>query len=151
MSQRVEIRSYQPQDAVAVLTLMDLNTPRWFASTEREALLRYLAEERELYFVMAHRGQVVGCGGINYFADQGLARISWDILHPNYQGQGLGSQLLQYRLGLLRAQSSVTRVVVRTSQLVYPYYEKNGFRVVKTVADFWAPGFDLYEMELALR
>jgi hypothetical protein len=37
---------------------------------------------------------------------------------------------------------------VRTTQLVYPFYQKLGFEIRKSEPDFWAPGFDLVEMEL---
>jgi N-acetylglutamate synthase-like GNAT family acetyltransferase len=147
---KLRIRPWEPADQATVLNLMDLNTPRWFAPAERKALEDYLAREREDYFVLELESQVVGCGGVNYFPGQKLARIAWDILHPAYQGKGYGSHLLRYRLDLIRANSAIERVIVRTSQVAYLYYAKNGFRLLETVGDYWAPGFDLYTMELRL-
>ena len=43
-------------------------------------------------------------------------------------------------------ESSVQTLIVRTSQLVYRFYEKQGFELEKVVKDYWAEGYDLYLM-----
>lgn len=55
--------------------------------------------------------------------------------------------MLQHRLLRLAADPRIQVVKVRTSQISYGFYEKNGFRTLRTVPDFWAPGYDLVEME----
>ena len=74
-------------------------------------------------------------------------RISWDIIHPAYQGKSLGAKLLKYRLEKLRSISSIEKITVRTSQLVYKFYEKQGFVLLEVRKDYWADGFDMYKME----
>jgi ribosomal protein S18 acetylase RimI-like enzyme len=41
-------------------------------------------------------------------------------------------------------------IIVRTSQLAYKFYQKVGFELEKTEKDFWAKGFDLYQMKMNL-
>lgn len=104
----------------------------------------------EDYFVVEDNGRIVGAGGINYFADS-IARISWDIVHPDFQGKGIGSKLTRYRVDRIKANTDTEVIVVRTTQLVYKFYQKLGFELVKVERDFWAKGFDLYQMELKLK
>ena len=89
----------------------------------------------------------MGCGGINFSDEAKQAIISWDMLHPDFHGQKLGSHLLQYRLQVISTLPSVEKIIVRTSQHVYPFYEKNGFELLEIQKDYWAQGFDLYAME----
>ncbi len=90
---------------------------------------------------------IVGCGGIN-FADEGKTGvISWDIVHPQHQGKGLGSMLLRHRLELLQAENQVDRIIVRTSQLTHRFYAKHGFVLKATKENYWGEGLDLYAME----
>lgn len=147
MNEAPVIRPYQPADQPAVLDLLRQNTPQFFAPEEEKDLLHYLQHEREQYYVVAAAGAVVGCGGINFSADGTVGKISWDIFHPQHQGKGLGSLLLQYRIQKLKATPQVQAITVRTSQLVYSFYQKNGFTLKEVVKDYWAPGFDLYFME----
>jgi len=42
-------------------------------------------------------------------------------------------------------------VMVRTTQLMYRFCQKSGFELIKTEKDFWAEGFDLYQMELKIK
>src|SRR5687768_16305922 len=146
MNEEIMIRAYKEADKLKVLELFRLNTPAYFAAEEESGLLHYLDHELDEYFLVEQEGRVVGCGGINFSEDGTTAKISWDIFHPEYQGKGLGSLLLQYRIRKLKELPQVQTISVRTSQLVYSFYEKNGFHLEEVVVDHWAPGFDLYRM-----
>ena len=131
MDGKIVIREYEPADKEAVMELLRLNTPRYFAPEEAADLDAYLERERELYYVLLHEERIVGCGGIN-FADGGtVGKISWDMVHPQYR--------------------SVRRITVRTSQLAFGFYEKRGFELKGIEKDYWAEGFDLYRMEYVRR
>jgi ribosomal protein S18 acetylase RimI-like enzyme len=47
----------------------------------------------------------------------------------------------------LKTFPSVQTIMVRTTQLVYRFYEKAGFKLVEQQKDYWAEGLDLYRME----
>lgn len=147
MKNSIIIRAYHQSDKESIIQLIQLNTPTYFAAKEEEDLKNYLEHERELYFVLFVEQQLVGCGGINFTDNYTTAKISWDIIHPDFQGKSLGSQLLKYRLDKLKAMDSVQKIQVRTSQLAYKFYEKLGFELIEIEKDYWAEGFDLYEMK----
>ena len=151
MDGKIVIREYEPADKEAVMELLRLNTPRYFAPEEAADLDAYLERERELYYVLLHEERIVGCGGIN-FADGGtVVKISWDMVHPQYRGKSLGTRLLRHRIEKLEAMRSVRRITVRTSQLAFGFYEKRGFELKGIEKDYWAEGFDLYRMEYVRR
>jgi len=144
----MKIRNYQPNDFEAVIRLIQLNTPTYFAAEEEADLRHYLHHELDLYFVAEEASTVVGAGGINRGFDEGkTARISWDFVHPEYHGRGIGGALTQHRIALLQQEPGLEKIIVRTTQLVYRFYEKQGFQLVKQEKNFWSPGFDLYQME----
>ena len=142
------IRKYLPADKEKVLKLLHLNTPKYFHPEEEQGFIDYLDNELEDYFVIDNAGEVIGVGGINYFPEEKSAYISWDIIHPHHQGKGLGKQLLEHRLQILGSKSEVQVIVVRTTQLTDKFYEKSGFKLKQTKKDYWAPGMDLYYMEI---
>ena len=146
MNKNVIIREYEGGDEQAVIELLRLNTPQYFAPEEEDDLVHYLHHEIDRYFVLEEQGAIVGCGGINVTEDGTTGRISWDMVHPSHQGKRLGTLLLHHRLKELKDRLQLKVISVRTSQLVYPFYEKNGFVLVEVVADYWAPGFDLYHL-----
>jgi len=140
------IRRYQPADKNQLIGLLRLNTPRYFHPAEEGDFISYLNHQAEHYFVVEENGAVIGCGGINYFEEQGEARLSWDIVHPGFQGKGIGKKLTLHRIQEIKKNAAVKLVVVRTTQLTYQFYEKMGFGLEKIEKDFWAAGFDLYQM-----
>ncbi|TPE45275.1 GNAT family N-acetyltransferase [Pontibacter mangrovi] len=144
------IRPYSPADKPKLLALLRLNTPTYFAEAEGADFAEYLDTRREEYFVVEENGELIGGGGINYFPEEGVARISWDVIHPAHQGKGIGRQLLQHRIRVVQSKPGMHTLIVRTTQLVYRFYEKGGFALEKTEKDFWAPGFDLYQMRMPL-
>lgn len=146
----MEIRKYKSTDQEQVIQLLRLNTPEYFSPDEEEDLVYYLAHHVEYYYGVEIDGVVVGCGGIN-LADDGItAKLSWDIVHPDHQGKGIGSALTKYRIERIREMEGIKTISVRTSQLVYPFYQKFGLELKEIVEDFWAEGFDMYRMECDL-
>ena len=114
MDNLIMIREYKSIDKNAVLELIRLNIPKYFASSEEDDFSRYLDSEIELYYVLLFDKKLVGCGGINFSDNRMTGKISWDILHPEYQGKSLGTYLLEYRIKKLKSIDSVQRITVRT-------------------------------------
>ncbi len=144
------IRRFNPQDIPQLLEIVRLNIPLYFHPDEEDDYKTYLENSIEDYFIILQAGEIAGAGGINYIMQSEVARISWDLIHPAYQRLGLGRQLTHYRLDKIKAKAEVRTVEVRTTQLVYSFYEKVGFKLINIQKDYWADGFDLYHMKLDL-
>lgn len=95
MNDLVVIREYMPADKGAVMDLIRLNIPEYFAPAEEADLEEYLDSERELYYVLLFEGKIVGCGGINFADPQVGRKTDWDILHPGIQGRHTGDTTAQ--------------------------------------------------------
>ena len=142
------IRPYEKSDKAYVINLFRLNTPNYFSSEEEDDLIYFLENEREQYYVVSINKEIVGCGGYNFSEDKSTGIICRDIVHPNFQGKSIGRNLLNYRITQIKKIKSIRKITVRTSQLVYEFYEKQGFTLVEIVQDYWSKGFHLYRMEL---
>ena len=132
------VRPYQKSDDQALISLLKLNIPKYFAPEELEDFIEYLDHKIEDYFVFMENGVLLGAGGINYLYDKKEARISWDFVHPDSQGKGIGRQITQYRLKKIRMTPNIDTIVVRTSQFANQYYEKMGFSLNRIEKDYWA-------------
>ena len=146
----IMLRPIHPSDRSSIIGLLKLNIPRYFAPHEEADFEAYLSNRVESYYVVEENEMLVGGGGINLFPEERVARLSWDVVHPDHQGKGIGTELTKYRINEIKAQPGIDTIVVRTTQLVYPFYEKMGFTLEKTEPDFWATGFDLYQMTMDL-
>ncbi len=142
------IRPYEKSDFGGVINLLRLNTPNYFSQEEEEDLIYFLENERQQYYVVEINKEIVGCGGYNLSENKSTAIICWDIVHPNFQGKSIGRNLLNYRITQIKNVKSIRKITVRTSQLVYQFYEKQGFVLVEIVEDYWSEGFHLYRMDL---
>jgi len=142
------IRPYEKSDFAGVINLLRLNTPNFFSPKEEEDLIYFLENEREQYYIVSINKEIVSCGGYNISEDKSTGIICWDIVHPNFQGKSIGRNLLNYRITQIKNVKSIRKITVRTSQLVYQFYEKQGFELIEIVQDYWSKGFDLYQMDL---
>ncbi len=146
MQEKIHIRPYHVDDKKSLLALLGLLVPTYFAEEEIADLDRYLDQEIELYFVAELHGRIVAAAGINFEKEAGIGKLSWDFVHPEEQGKGIGKKMLQHRLEILKSMGDIQIISVRTSQLAFQFYEKNGFEIVDIRNDYWAPGFDMYKM-----
>lgn len=135
------------KDVNPLLDILRLNIPKYFHESELKAYHNYLEHEIEDYFVLSLNEKVIGGGGINYLHAEKEARISWDVIHTQYQGKGLGKKLLTYRLNQITHYFPEYSIIVRTSQFASGFYEKNHFKIQYREKDFWAEGFDLIQMK----
>ncbi|UUC47065.1 GNAT family N-acetyltransferase [Flavobacterium cerinum] len=146
----LNIRPYHSNDKSQLMTLIRLNIPDYFAPDEEADFEEYLEHHLDYYFVVEVDGIILGSGGFNRTEDLKTAKISWDLFHPDSQGKGLGSALTRFRIQEIQKLGGIQLISVRTSQLVYPFYEKFGFETKEIVKDFWDIGFDLVRMERPL-
>ena len=118
------IRSYKPEDKTELINLVRINTPQFFDSSEEADFNSYLDNELEDYYVVVEENKIVGCGGINYENEVKTAVISWDIIHLDHQGLGIGKQLLVHRIECIKKNNTIQTIKVRTAQFTYKFYEK---------------------------
>ncbi len=144
----MKIRGYVNDDKPTVIKLLEMNIPEFFAASEVADFENYLIQQLEDFFLVEDKERIIGAGGINYFPKINTARLSWDFIHPDFKGQGIGKDLTEFRIELIKKNPEIKTIEVRTSQLAYQFYEKLGFKLIKTEPDFWAEGFDLYHMEM---
>ena len=142
------IRKYTTKDKSRVLELFRLNTPNYFDASEEADFIKYLDHEVEDYFVYEQNSKILGAGGINYFLEEKVACISWDIIDPKWQGRGIGKKLIQFRINHINENPKIEIIRVRTSQYAFQFYGKMGFELDKIEKNYWAKNFDLYLMQM---
>ncbi len=115
---------YDSKLAVTPEELQDLyRFTRWGRSRSLEQIAKML-ESTSMCFSVRHNGRLVAyCRMLTDFVFRGSL---WDILvHPDYQGKGLGSQMLDYALNH-PAIRNVPVIVTYTSELT-EFMGKLGF------------------------
>lgn len=140
------VRQYSNKDKKSIIDLLRGNTPDYFAPEEEADLIFYLDNYAQNYFVVEIDNRIVGSGGYNIDDDGTTAKISWDIVDSKIQNRGIGTLLTKHRINLIVQDKKIDIISVRTSQLVYKFYEKFGLELKEVISDYWADGFDLYRL-----
>ena len=142
-SRAVLIRPYVPNDREACLDLLRGNIPEHFSPAEAEEFARFLDALPGPYFVAEIDGRIVGCGGIAAEKDGVTATLCWGIVDARHQRGGVGTKLLERRLGgFLAEHPEIRRVQTHTSQKVQGFYARHGFVVASVVPQGFGPELD---------
>jgi ribosomal protein S18 acetylase RimI-like enzyme len=142
----MDILPYKQEHWNACLQVFDSNTPRFFAPAERDSFQAFLQQPNCSYLVMEHEGAIVGCGGYSVDAEHGSAKLVWGMVRADFHGLGLGRFLLMARLREIGKTGDVSMVSVETSSAAATFFEKQGFKLVRTTTDGIGPGLDRVEM-----
>jgi [ribosomal protein S18]-alanine N-acetyltransferase len=81
----MQIRPYNISDKEKLTEILRLNIPDYFAPEEEKEFEDYLANHSQNYYVLETENKIAGGGGFNLFEEEKIARISWDIFHPEYR------------------------------------------------------------------
>jgi len=139
-----------PEDIERVRKMVEITG--FFTQDEVEVAAELVAERLAkgdssgYHFIMTeHYGRLVGysCYG-PIPCTQSSFDIYWIAVHPDYQGRGVGRQLLKETERLIRAGGGI-RVYVDTSQRVQyastrAFYERCGYQAESLLPDFYAQG-----------
>lgn len=151
------IRPYQASDYSGCIQAFEGNHPEFFADHEKiefQELLDDLSQGKDedslYYYVVEIENQIAACAGF-YFPDNesNTAGLVWGMVARQFHRKGIGKQLLTFRLNKIRELRPGASVILDTTQLSFPFFEKLGFRVTQVTPDFYAPGLDRYDMVLA--
>ena len=142
-----EIREYRPDDESVCLDIFDSNRPKYFAGPERDLFAAYLRRMDEPFFVAELVGQVRGCGGFRV-DDYGVGYLAWGMVQANLHRQGMGANLLRWRLERIRQIAHAWCVLIDTSQHTAPFFARFGFETFRAIADGYQPGLDKVFMRL---
>jgi [ribosomal protein S18]-alanine N-acetyltransferase len=159
---RLDFSPYLSADVEEILAIFDSNIGEWFADGEREDLIEMLNNHLELnespnshgwisiYHVGRLNGKVVAAGG--FALKDELSEISWGMVHADLRGTGLGKELLQYRLDLIKTRfPEIRSVVSQTSPAAAGFFAKFGFETRYEEPKYWGNEIDLVGMELLWR
>lgn len=141
------MRHFKIADKDQLIEIFKMNIPEYFDPAELNHFRQYLSQHADSYVTIEHEGKIAG--GIGYCVNESdkSGRITWIFFHPNTRGIGLGRKAVEYCMRILQADPIVKTLVIQTSQLAFHFFEKFGYKLVKTEKDYWGKGLDLYLME----
>lgn len=145
----ITLNAYSSENKKQLLDIFKQNIPTYFALHELDEFSSYLEKMSESYLCIYANNKLIGGIGHEVRMSDNSGRINWIFVHPEYFGTGAGKKAVLHCLEILSAKKEVKKYLVRTSQLVFPFFEKLGFVTTQIKKDYWAEGLDLYEMEKA--
>ena len=147
----VVIRPMREEDLETVSELAMLANPHATKEKYREHVSDELKENPDLAFVAVHGDKVVG-----YV--QGDTRGSMTTLEDlavanNYQGKGIGKQLLKTELEALKKKGAkiVFAEVHYKNARAIPFYYRHGFRISGFLQDYFGVGHDTIVLKLVFK
>lgn len=144
----VSFRPYRSADLADCLDIFDANCPEYFAPNERDEYAAFLADAPNGYTVCALNNSAVGAFGLSDDNDDAW-RINWILMHPDAQGHGIGSLIMERALQDARV-SGARMLRIATSPRSEGFFARFGAQPVAILEEGWGPGLDRVDMELAL-
>ncbi len=148
-------RDYTRQDKAACLEIFKSLTPRYFKAGEEENFAAFLdkvdGDETRYVLIENADGKIIAGGGVLIDPDRGVASLCWEMVHQDHQRQGIGSFMLEARLGWLREYPQLTHIIASASAYSAKFFERAGFETFHVQKDFFGPGLDLHDMKFRLK
>jgi ribosomal-protein-alanine N-acetyltransferase len=122
-------RRIVPDDVEQCLELYRLNEPGRFPEGMLKSYWKALLKERAYFLVLPGQGQLIATGGIQYVGrPPHSAFLVYGLVHPQHQGQGVGTALLLSRLALLNDRRWWWVVTIFAVEDSVGFYHRFGFR-----------------------
>lgn len=129
LTENSAIRPFVVDDTAACKEIYSANLqraliPKHYAA-EFEA---QLTDPSFLTLVFTIQGRVVACGSVNYLERRSAAWLSFGLVHPDFQRQGIGSTMVLTRMSLLEpAEELPCTVYLSATPHSRGFFVKHGF------------------------
>lgn len=141
---------YSPSFLEPCMALLDVNTPTYFATNERDDYLAFLSEVPDFYQIGILDNEVVAAFGLVCDKHTQRARINWIMVNPLVHGKGVGRQMMQHSMSLA-LDSGMTVIDIAASHLSAPFFAKFGAEVVEETPNGWGEGMHRVDMQLKVK
>lgn len=144
----MNIRKYQHADKEQCLEIFHKNVGQFFTLDELPFFDLWLENSDNYpYFVVEMDGHVVACGGIYYDERFAMAGLSWGMVDPEYQRQGIGRKLTEFRIKQICKAFPGTPCFIQTTKHAAGFYTKLGFTLKEVKRNRSTEGQDWYFLE----
>ena len=150
----MKFKPYTSDKLAACLELFDLNCPRFFAREERSDYSHFLQQlpdsgsAHTVYLLGWREQRLIACYGMARVSSETCA-LTWIMVHPAYQRQGCGEEMMA-QLFKLAAAAGYRKVVISTSQHADQFFARFGAVTLRSQNDGWGPGMHRVDMEIIL-
>src|SRR5688572_13780511 len=145
MKSEITFRPYSSTDREICLGLFDANCPEFFAPNERADYRGFLDPSPDWYRLSVVAGHLVGAFGL----DPAQSALRWIMIHPDAQGRGIGSAIMEYVVDSAR-KGGMSSISIAASQKSAPFFEKLGAVETSIHENGWGPGLDRIDMTLSI-
>jgi ribosomal-protein-alanine N-acetyltransferase len=126
LQKNVMFRVYEPRDFEVCLEIYQKNEVGRFPSGHGAKFVDYLKKDAKAFIVAECDSRVVGYGGINLLAPN-VATLCYGIVHPEFQGQRIGTALILLRIAQLASNPGGTFFLILAVDASMPIYRRFGF------------------------
>jgi GNAT superfamily N-acetyltransferase len=119
------LRRWKLEDATACLDIYRLNAPGRFPDEIEQDFESRLKTDDQSMLVVEFDGVVIACGAQSQTESQ--AWLSYGLIHPEFQNQGIGRLLLLSRLARFDVPPTIC-VMIGAVEASIGYYERFGFK-----------------------
>lgn len=134
----MKIQKATKKDISQMLKIIDINSPKYPAGVARKEIMEMFSSalHKPTYLVMEDKKEVVGFGGfIRSWVDNNVVNIFWINVKPEYQGNRLGSKLVE---GLVKEIKKLRKPVAKMVTLSTDkpkFYGKMDFKKISPKYD----------------
>jgi len=121
-------RRFEAGDLPSCVELYALNERGRFPDGIMEQYRNSLAAQKSYYLVCEKDGRIVASGGVSYWIREDMAVLCFGLVHPDFQGRGIGTALLLARLALLNPSRATYRVLIFGVERAIKFYRRCGFQ-----------------------
>ncbi len=142
----IEIRTFEPNDIFSVIKLANQTLTEKYSSS----LFSYFYETNPDGFIVANSNHKIIGFLIGVKITNQKTKILMISVLPQYQKQKIGTKLLEEFIKRTQEEKiNIIELEVRTDNYkAIKFYEKNGFRKIMKIKEFYQDNKDAYTMQL---
>jgi len=130
----MRFRPYSPADREQCLELYRLNEPGRFPEGVLEDYNRVL-EGTGYILVLEQGGRIIATGGLHHITGRNMTMFWCGLVHPDFQGRGVGTTLFYARIALLNTDLMLQKICIAAVQASFGFYQRFGFAHIRNWKD----------------